>query len=246
MDHHVGTEQTALRSGRLLLVEVDVRQHSRRLDGPAQGHFAPTTPGLRRAQRRHQVVRFLLQAIVTVTERGDTLIEGGVRVLTLPLHVLDATFVAGQGLAEWVQQLLDRLLALRQVSLRRGAAPGRTGCLPGRETAGWCGPTPLRTNARTCPRACAARPRPAPPPLLRGHAAPAAHWPGRPAVSRHRGRQRSRWPDAAVVGRQRPAPRSSVAVHRPDDRRRHGPHPTPGPSARRPTRGRWQARPPTR
>ena len=58
---------------------------------------------------------------MTIAQRGNALVEGRVGVLTLPFHVLDATLVAGQGLPERVQQLLDRLLALRQVSLRGGA-----------------------------------------------------------------------------------------------------------------------------
>ena len=65
-----------------------------------------------RAQRRHQVPRLLLQLLVPEVQRRHPLAEAGVGTLALDLHLLEAALVARQRLAERVQQLRDRLLAL--------------------------------------------------------------------------------------------------------------------------------------
>ena len=114
---HVGPEQAVRRRGRLLLVEVAVLGHAGRLHGVAQRHFAPAAPRLRRAQRRDEVPGLLLQLLVADVQRRHPLVQGGVGALALRFHVPQPALVAGQGLAQRVEQLRDRLLALREVAL---------------------------------------------------------------------------------------------------------------------------------
>ncbi len=117
VDDHVGAEKPVLSHRRPLLFEVAVLGHAGRLDRVAQCHFAPAATGLGGPKCCDQVPGLLLELLVAKMQRRDPLIQGGVGALTLDLHVPQPTLVASQGLAEWVQQLGDRQLALREVAL---------------------------------------------------------------------------------------------------------------------------------
>ena len=115
---HVGPQQAVRGRGRPLLVEVAVLGHAGRLDRVAQRHLAPAAPRLRRPQRGDQVPGLLLQLLVAEVQRGHALVQRGVGALALDFHVPQPALVTGQGLAQRVQQLRDRLLALGEVALR--------------------------------------------------------------------------------------------------------------------------------
>ena len=85
--------------------------HAGRLDHVAQLHLAPAATRLRRAQRGDQVPRLLLQLLVPECSAATRSLQAGVGALALDLHLLEPPLVAGQRLAERVQQLRDRLLA---------------------------------------------------------------------------------------------------------------------------------------
>ena len=55
---------------RRLLVEVAVLHHAGELDDLPQLHFAPLAAHAGRAQRADQVLRFLLQLLLRVADRG--------------------------------------------------------------------------------------------------------------------------------------------------------------------------------
>ena len=114
---HVGPQKPVLGRRRPLLLEVAVLGHAGRLDGVAQRHFAPAPARLRRPQCGDQVPGLLLQLLVPEVQRRHPLAQGGVGALALDLHVPEPALVAGQRLAQRVQQLGDRLLALREVAL---------------------------------------------------------------------------------------------------------------------------------
>ena len=114
---HVGTEQAVRRRRRPLLLEVAVLGHAGRLDRVAQRHFAPAAPRLRGPQRRDQVPGLLLQLLVAEVQRGHPLVQRGVGALALDFHVPQPALVAGQRLAQRVQELRDRLLALGEIAL---------------------------------------------------------------------------------------------------------------------------------
>ena len=121
---HVGTQATLVGRGRHLLVEVAVLEHAGHLDHPAQLHLPPAAPRLRRAERRHQIAGLLLQLLVAEVELRHLLAQDprrrpGARA---PCPARPA-LVAGQRLAQRVEQVGDGLLALRQVALGRASGP---------------------------------------------------------------------------------------------------------------------------
>ena len=130
---HVGAQPAFVGRRRDLLVEVAVREHAGHLGHPAQLDLAPSPAGLRRPQRRHQVPGLLAQLLVPEMQLGHLLGQPLVGALALELHLLEPALVAGQRLAQRIEQAGDGLLALVQVALRRRARLFEPGVGQGQE-----------------------------------------------------------------------------------------------------------------
>ena len=97
---------------------------------------------------------------------GHLLVQPLVGALALELHLPEPALVAGQRLAQRVEQLRDRLLALGQVALGRRAGLAELRVGQGKELLVVLGQRLAPTARRTSPPGGRAPPRPAPSPRL--------------------------------------------------------------------------------
>ena len=156
-----GRSDAVLGGRRLLLLEVAVLEHARppRRRGAASSRpSGPASAGERSAVTRFRVS--FCSCSWPEVQRRHPLVQVGVGALALDLHVLEAPLVAGQGLAQRVQQLRDRLLALREVALGRRAGLVELGVGQREELLVVLGQRLAPTARRTSPPAGRAPPRP--------------------------------------------------------------------------------------
>ena len=105
------------REGRLL-AEVAVAKHAGELDDVSQLHLAPLPARVRLAQRSDQRTCLAAQPLARLVQVAQLRLEAAARFASLLVEAKQLGVDPSELLAQWRDQLLDRLVALLQVALR--------------------------------------------------------------------------------------------------------------------------------
>ena len=120
LDHHVGTEPTAVDRDGLLLEKIAMCHHAGQLGHTLERDLAPLAADGRRPQRLHKVAGLRLQPLLRLSQNLEMLIEASIGRLPRLLQLPELVVVSMQRVLEGLDQTIDRLLSLGEIALGFG------------------------------------------------------------------------------------------------------------------------------